>query len=254
MDIFQVGFLDFTFRDLIDILLVAFLLYKLYQVMSGTRAAQMIGGLVLIVIISFVVEIFKLEGMSWIITNIKTVWIILFVIIFQPELRRLLIHAGQSRILRLFVKLSEYKVIELLATAACELSQKRYGGLIVITRETGLKAIIETGTILQAKITNSLIVSIFSPRSPLHDGAVIINEDLIEAAKCILPLTDNPNIEPELGTRHQAALGVSEETDAVVIVVSEESGIISVAHSGKLIRDLNYSSLVEFLSKLLHVD
>jgi len=253
MDIFNIGFLEFTFRDLIDILLVTFLIYKLYQVMSGTRAAQMIFGLILIVVISFVVEIFKLEGMSWIIRNIKTVWIILFVIIFQPELRRLLIQAGQSKIFKPFVKLSDSKIIESLASAANELSQKRYGGLIVIARETGIKAIIETGIQLQAKVTDSLIVSIFSPRSPLHDGAVIINEDMIEAAKCILPLTQNPNIDPIFGTRHQAALGVSEETDAVVIIVSEETGKISIALKGKFKTDLNYNSLIKNLSKLLNV-
>ena len=253
MNIFQIGFLDFSFRDLIDILFVAFILYKLYQVMSGTRAAQMMVGLVLIVVISFFVEIFKMEGMTWIINNIKTVWIILLVIIFQPELRRLLIYLGQSRILRLFFKLKEYKVIEAIAIAVSELSQKRFGGLIVIRRDTGLKAIVETGTSLQAKITDSLIVSIFSPRSPLHDGALIINGDLIEAAKCILPLTQNPNIDPKLGTRHRAALGVSEETDAVVVIVSEETGKISIAFEGNLIMELSHDSLIGHLSKLLHI-
>ena len=253
MNIFQLGFLDFSFRDLIDILFVAFILYKLYQVMSGTRAAQMMVGLVLIVIVSFFVEIFKLEGMTWILKNVKTVWIILLVIIFQPELRRLLIYLGQSKILRLFFKLKEYKVIESIANAAVELSQKRLGGLIVITRDTGLKAIIETGISLQAKITDSLIVSIFSPRSPLHDGALIINGDLIEAAKCILPLTQNPNIDPKFGTRHQAALGVSEDTDAVVVTVSEETGKISIAVEGKLTSELSYDSLIKHLSELLHI-
>lgn len=253
MELFQIGFLELTIRDFVDISLVGFLLYKLYQVMRGTRAVQMIAGLVLIVLISFFVEAFEMSGMSWIIRNIRTVWIILFVIIFQPELRRLLIHVGQSRFLRSFVKFREYKVLETIASSACELSQKRYGGLIVMVRETGMRAIAETGVSLQAKVSESLIVSIFSPRSPLHDGAVIINEDLIETAKCILPLTQNPNIDPALGTRHQAALGVSEETDAVVIVVSEETGKISVAQNGKLTSGLDCKSLLDILSKSFQV-
>ena len=249
MELFRIGFLEISMRDFIDIFLVIVVVYKLYQVMSGTRAAQMIGGLILIVIISFFVEAFQMSGMSWIIGNIKTVWIIAFVIIFQPEIRRLLIHIGQSRIIRSFIKVGEYKVLGEVASAACELSERRYGGLIVMVRDTGIKAIVETGVSVQAKVSKELIVSIFSPRSPLHDGALIIHEDLIEAAKCILPLTQNPQISPSLGTRHQAALGISEETDAVIIVVSEETGKISIAKNGKLTQGFKYDSLVKEISK-----
>ena len=249
MELFQIGFLQISMRDFIDVSLVAVIVYKLYQVMSDTRAAQMIGGLALIVVISFFVEALQMSGMSWLIGNIKTVWIIAFVIIFQPEIRRLLIQVGQSRVIRSFFKVGEYKVLEEIASAACELSEKRYGALIVMVRDTGIKTIVETGIALQAKASKELIVSIFSPRSPLHDGAVIIHEDFVEAAKCILPLTQSLVLDQSLGTRHQAALGISEESDAVVIVVSEESGKISIAQDGKLTRGLKHNSLMEELSK-----
>lgn len=248
--IFKIGFLEFSLKDLIDILLVSFLIYKLYQVMKGTRAVKMIAGLILIVVLSFFVEAFEMSGMSWIIGNIKTVWIILFVIVFQPELRRILILVGQSRLLRAFFKVRERKIFDSIATAACELSQKGCGGLIVIVRDVGVRAIVETGISIQAKVSSSLIVSIFSPHSPLHDGAIIINEDIIEAARCILPLTQNPDIDKTMGTRHRAALGISEESDAVIVVVSEETNKISIAHKGQLISDLNYNSLMDMFSKM----
>ena len=254
MELFQIGFFELSLKDIVDISLVTFLVFKLYQVISGTRAAPMIIGLILIVVISFFVETFNMSGMSWIIGNIKTVWIILFVIIFQPELRRLLIHVGQSRVLRSFVKVREKKVLEAVANAAVELSGKRIGALIVITIDTGIRAITETGISLQAKVSKSLIVSIFSPRSPLHDGAIIITEDLIEAAKCILPLTDNPNIDQSLGTRHQAAWGISEESDAVVVVVSEETGKISFVKGGEMTSGLNQDSLIKLLSKSFRIN
>lgn len=250
MMIFKIGFLEFSLKDLIDILLVSFLIYKLYQVMEGTRAVKMIAGLILILILSFFVEAFEMSGMSWIIGNIKTVWIILFVIVFQPELRRILILVGQSRLLRAFFKVRERKIFDSIATAACELSQKGYGALIVLVRDMGIRAIVETGISIQAKVSSSLIVSIFSSHSPLHDGAIIINEDIIEAAKCILPLTQNPDIDKTIGTRHRAALGISEESDAVIVVVSEETGRISIAHKGQLISGLNYNSLMDMFSKM----
>lgn len=206
--------------------------------MRGSRAAQMLVGLVLILIISLLARLFNMSGMSWIFDNLKTVWLIAFVIIFQPELRRMLIFIGQSRIIRYFIKVSSSKTFEEVIKAAVELSKRRYGGLIVLTRDTGIKSITETGIKIQAEVSAQLIVSLFNTRSPLHDGAIIIQNDIIEAAKCILPLSQEQNIDPHLGTRHRAALGMAEESDAVVLVVSEETGNISVALDGRLIPDL----------------
>ena len=239
MELFKIGFISFSLIDILDIALVTFIIYEVYLAIKGTRAAHMLIGLVSIFILSTVVETFRMSGMSWIFQNIKTVWVIAFVIIFQPELRRLLVLAGQSRIVRFFIKYEESKIVDHITKAAVELSRRRFGALIVLTRETGLKSIIETGISLNAKVTEQLIVTIFSPRSPLHDGAVIIKNDMIEAAKCLLPLSQNP-IDPSLGTRHKAALGISEESDAVVVVISEETGIISVVTDGEFYRNLGY--------------
>ena len=174
-------------------------------------------------------------------------WIIAFVILFQPELRRLLINIGQSRIVNFFVKVSGSKVMEEILKASFDLRDRGYGALIVMARETGLKALIESGVRIQAEVSAPLIVSIFNPRSPLHDGAIIIRNDIIESAKCILPLTDASPSEAEYGTRHRAAIGVTEDTDAVVIVVSEETGKISIARNGNLMYNLTDDELQQIL-------
>jgi len=252
MELIKVDFVNFTLIDFLDIALVTYIIYKMYSALKGTRAAQMLIGLIFIFFLSFLVDMLRMSGMTWIFQNIKTVWVIAFVIIFQPELRRLLILAGQSRIVRFFVKYEESKILDDITKSAVELSRRRYGALIVLVRETGLKSVVETGINLNAKVTEQLLVTIFSPRSPLHDGAVIIKNDMIEAAKCLLPLSQNP-LDPSLGTRHKAAVGITEESDAVVIVVSEETGIISLAVNGELYRNFDYDSLykmlVDFLSR-----
>ncbi len=181
--------------------------------------------------------------MIWIFDSLKTVWLIAFVIVFQPELRRMLIFVGQSRLVRYFVKVSSGKTFEEVIKAAVELSKRKYGGLIVMTRDMGIKSITETGIQIQAEISSPLIVSIFNTRSPLHDGAIIIKNDIIEAAKCLLPLSQNPNIESHLGTRHRAALGLAEESDAIVLIVSEETGQISLAFDNRLILDLDEAAI-----------
>lgn len=246
-ELFSIFFLSVSIIDILDILLVSYIFYKLYQVMRGTRGSQMIAGLVLILIASFVVQGLNMSGMSWIIQNIQTVWVIAFVILFQPELRRLLTVVGQSRIIRTFVKLEQTPVLQQIAKAVEECSQRRYGALLVLIRETGLKGISESGVSIQAKVSDALIVSLFSPRSLLHDGAVIINHETIEAAKCLLPLSQNPHIDKTLGTRHRAGIGISEESDAVVVIVSEETGKISTAVHGKHTTNLDYDKLYSFL-------
>ncbi len=253
MELFKVGFIHFTVIDLLDILVVAFVFYRLYLIMRGTRASQMFAGLLLIFSASFFVQILGMQGMTWLIQSVTTVWVIAFVIIFQPELRRLLIQLGQTRLMRALVKERGTSVLDEVAKAAENLSQRRYGGLIVIQGETGLRGITETGVPIRADVTSDLLVSIFSPRTPLHDGAVIIRGDIIEAARCILPLSDSPHIETSLGTRHRAALGVTEESDAVALVVSEETGKISLTYSGRFLsRDCDREQLRQHLGHLLN--
>ena len=252
MTIFHIGFIPITIIDILDILAVYFVFYNLYKIMRGTRASQMFAGLLLIFIGAFIAQILNMRGLTWIIQNVATVWVIAFVILFQPELRRLLIQIGQSRLVRRFIKMEEVsKVLNAIGIAAEELADKRYGALFVIQGDTGIKGVIETGVRLQAEVSSELLVSIFFPRSPLHDGAVIIANELVEAARCILPLTQNPNVETTMGTRHRAALGITEESDCAAIVVSEETGRISLAHQGRFLhRNLNRELLNVYLMRI----
>jgi len=254
MELFKIGFLSVTVVDVIDIAIISFILYKLYIFIRGSRAAQMFVGLVIILLISLSVQLFNLSGLNWIFENLKTVWLISFVIIFQPELRRILIYIGQSPLIRRFIKPTlTIRVIEEVLKAADELSKKGVGGMFVLEKNVGLKSILETGTKIHAEVTALLLVSIFNPRSPLHDGAIVIQNDVIEAAGCILPLSQKPNLAPQFGTRHRAALGLSEETDAAVIVVSEETGKISLALDGVLNVDLDHKELREILDKFFDI-
>jgi len=249
--IFRIGFLPVGIIDVLDILLVAYILYKLYIIMHRTRAVQMFIGLLLIFLVSFLAQALNMQEMTWIFRNLSTIWLVAFVIIFQPELRRLLTLMGQSRLIRFFTKEQTSVVIDEITKGAVELSRRGYGGLIVLVRDTGLKTIIETGVKIQSLVSSSLIVSIFNPRSPLHDGAIVIQNDIIEAARCILPLSQDPMLEHRWGTRHRAAIGMSEESDALVIVISEETGTISLVENGEMTRGMNYSTLQEALNKAL---
>jgi len=247
MSLFQIGFLKVTLLDILDILVISFILYKTYFFLRNSRAAQMFVGLAIILIVSLITRLFNMSGMTWIFDSLKTVWLVAFVIIFQPELRRMLIYLGQSRIIRYFIKVSSGKTFDEVIKAAVELSKRRYGALIVMTRDTGIKSITETGIQIQAEISAPLITSIFNARSPLHDGAIIIQNDIVEAAKCILPLSQSPSLGPHFGTRHRAALGLAEESDAVILVISEETGRISVALDGQLVQNLDESNLQSIL-------
>lgn len=251
MVLFKIAFIRFTIIDLLDVLAITYILYKLYFFVRGSRAAQMTVGFILILIASVIAPMLNMSGLTWIFRNLRTVWLLAFVVLFQPELRRLLIRLGQSQVIRFFVKVQENRTVEEVAKAAFELSKRGLGALIVLARDMGLKAIIETGVPIRAEVSVPLLVSIFNLRSPLHDGAVVIQNDVIEAAKCLLPLSQNPDIDPSLGTRHRAALGLSEESDAVIVVVSEETGSVSVAMDGQLIRNLDYEKLRKVLNEAL---
>jgi diadenylate cyclase len=247
--LFKIGFLTITIIDILDILLVAYIFYKIYEFLRGSMAARMMVGLLLILTLSIVAEFFNMSGSSWIFSNLKTVWVIAFVIIFQPEFRRLLLYLGQNPLIQRFVKPSTNKILNEIVGALSDLSRKNFGALIVLLRDTGIKSIVETGIPLEARVSDALILSIFNPRSPLHDGAIVLQNDILIAAKCQLPLTQNPNLDPNLGMRHRAALGLSEQSDAVVLVVSEETGMISMAEHGILTRGLTEEGLKHRLSE-----
>ena len=233
MTLFKIGFLTITLIDIVDLLLVSWLFYKVYIYFKGTRAGQMLAGLVLLMLASFLFNAFGFSASSWLVNQFQTVWVVAFVILFQPELRRLLIYVGQTRFFQRIFRVGTSRTIMSIIEASMQLQERHWGGLIVIQKETGLRSYKEQGTQLKAEVTAPLLVSIFNPSSPLHDGAVIIQNDIIDAAACILPLTESKMIDPEMGTRHRAALGISEETDAIVVLISEEKARISVAEDGR---------------------
>ena len=243
----------FWLLDVLDILIVAALFYRLLSLVRGTRSAQMIVGLLVIALIGLVANYFDLLAVKWIVSSLKTVWLIVFVILFQPELRHALAQFGRTRYFRSFLRGENYGVLGEVVRAVESLAQRRHGGLIVMERNVGLRNFVETGSRLDAKVSAELLVTIFSPGSPLHDGAVILREDNIVAASCILPLSSNPLTAVSLGTRHRAALGLSEETDAAVIVVSEQTGDISVAHRGVLYSRLDEGRLRSELSRIFRI-
>jgi diadenylate cyclase len=244
MELFKIGFLTVTIVDIFDIFLVSFIFYSLYLVIRGTVAAQIFVGLLLILAFSFVAEATNLKAMNWILRTLTDIWVIAFIILFQPELRRLLVLLGRTRIIRSFFKIDVEESIEEIISAASELARKHHGMLVVVVRSTTLRTFVDTGTPLQARISKALLVSIFNPRSPLHDGAVVVHDRIIEAARVTLPLSQTSNIgDTVLGMRHRAALGISEQADVVAIMVSEETGKISIADNGILVRGLTIQEL-----------
>jgi diadenylate cyclase len=250
MDLFRIAFLRVGLSDLIDIAAVAFIFYKLLMLMKGTRAVQMLTGLFLLFLASFAAFWLQLDALRWLISNVAPVGVIAIVVVFQPELRRALAKLGQSPLLRGFLREEELGTLDEVVQGTQRLSQMKLGGLIVLERVVGLKGYVESGKMVNAAVSADLITTIFTTPSPLHDGAIIIRGATILAARCALPLTQDPRYRRVLGMRHQAAVGLTEETDAVVVVVSEESGAISVAHQGRLIRKLDAKTLRETLVDL----
>ncbi|MAV96360.1 MAG: TIGR00159 family protein [Candidatus Marinimicrobia bacterium] len=252
--LFKIGFLTFTLIDLIDIILVTWVFFKVYQYFKETRAGQMLVGLVILLIASFLFNSFGLSAMSWLVNQFQTVWVVAFVILFQPEIRRLLIYVGQTRFFQSIFKMGTSRSLEAIVNASLQLSKKRWGGLIVIQRETGLRSYKDASVQLKAEVSTPLLLSIFNPESPLHDGAVILQNTLIEAAGCILPLTESQMILPEMGTRHRAALGITEESDAIVVIISEERGTISTAENGRFTNlDVDEMKLRRYLNERLFI-
>ena len=254
MTLFKLGFLTVTLIDLIDIILVTWVFYKVYQYFKDTRAGQMLIGLVILLISSFIFNSFGLSAMSWLVNQFQTVWVVAFVILFQPEIRRLLIYIGQTRFFQRIFRMGTSRSLEAVVDASLQLSEKKWGALIVIQRETGLRSYKEAGIQLKAEVSAPLLMSVFNPESPMHDGAVIMQNTLLEAAGCILPLTESQMILPEMGTRHRAALGITEESDAIVVVISEERGTIITAENGRFTNmDMDEMKLRRYLNERLFI-
>lgn len=242
---------DFGWLDGIDILLLAVVIYWLLKLTSQTRAMQVLKGLGIILLAAWVAEFLGLVGITWILNYVLEIGALLIVIIFQPELRRALAKIGRGRIELVSMQNTfAQENVQNILHAVLSLSKKRVGALIVFERRTGLKDVIESGTRIGAVISTELIENLFYMGSPLHDGAVIIRESSIEAAGCFLPLSDNKQIGQELGTRHRAALGMSEVSDSITLIVSEETGVISVAQDGKLIRYLDSKAIKDILEDI----
>jgi len=237
--------------DLIDIAIVALIVYYLLLLLRGRRAMQMLMSLFVIVVIGFVARWLQFDALNWLMSGLRGIWAVIFVILFQDDLRRLLGQFGQSRILRPLVKIEEQEAIEAIVTASRTMSKKKTGALIVLERSARLTNYYQTGVMLNSPVVSSLLESIFTPLTPLHDGAVVVNSNQIVAARCTLPLSQNPYFVHTLGTRHRAAVGLTEETDAVVVVVSEETGEISLAIAGQISRGLSPTALKERLTQLL---
>ena len=237
---------------IIDLAIVIFLLYCFFKVVKGSRAWQLIKGIVLLIVATWVSGLFNLKILNWILTGIMNLGVIAIIVIFQPELRRALEQLGTNKLTKFFgidkdistkTKEDIYKIV----IAATELSKTKTGALIVIERDIKIQDIIAGGIPMNADVSPQLLVNIFEPKTPLHDGAVVISGNKIAAAACVLPLADDKDIAKELGTRHRAAIGISKESDSIVVVISEETGKISIAKDGTLIADVSEDALKKIL-------
>ncbi len=235
-------------RDIIDVLIVAYVFYRLILLIKGTRAVELLKGLVLLFITALLSDWLGFTTISWILRNSMTFLVVALPIVFQPELRRALEHLGRGRFFNP-VAVDREKTSREIASAAFRLSEKGWGGIIVIERETGLKDFIEEGTILDSVISTQLLIGIFSPKNPLHDGAVIISDGRIKAASCVLPLAETSKLKGSPGTRHRAGIGITEHSDALALVISEETGTVSLIDSGRMRRFFDQDSLQEKLQR-----
>lgn len=241
---------DISIKDVIDILIVSYVIYKLIILVRGTRAIQLLKGIVVVVVTWAVSVWFKLNTLQWMMNQMFTFGVLAVIIIFQPELRRALEQLGRGKLFSRSTSVEDQdinRVIGETLKSVDYLAKRKIGALMVFERDTGLTDYIESGIPLESKISSELLINIFIPNTPLHDGAVIIRKNQLMAAGCYLPLSENPFISKELGTRHRAAIGMSEVSDAVCVIVSEETGQVSLAMNGHIIRNVHEESL---LSKL----
>jgi diadenylate cyclase len=242
----------FGWRDVVDVLIVAVAIYEILKLLRGTRAVQMGLGAGLLVLLFYLSRWGHLQTVNWLIRNMVGYLVFALIVLFQPDIRRALAHFGRTPFGSFFARpLEAEEMIEEVVVAAGLLSAQRVGGIVAIERSIGLRNYIEGGIPLDATVTNDLLVTIFRPGTPLHDGAVIIQNERIAAAACFLPLTVNPRVSKDFGTRHRAAIGLTEETDAVTVIVSEETGRISLALEGGIDSGLTTDVLRQRLRELL---
>lgn len=249
--------LKFNLSSVIDILIVAFLMYRLMLLIKGTRAVQLIKGLAVLLVITAFASLFNLYTINWLLGKAMTALVVALPVVFQPELRRALEKLGRGRFLNHPTlapsgEIDQTKVVNEITRAVTLLSKNRIGGLIVLERETGLEDHIDTGVKVDGLVTAEFLVNIFVPKTPLHDGAVIIRGDRVAAAACFLPLSESPHLPSDLGTRHRAGIGITEHSDAVAVIISEETGYISLAVEGVINRHLDEVELSKRLTDLLY--
>ena len=249
------GQLTSSFRpsDLLDITIVAFLVYRVVLLIKGTRAMQMLTGLGILGIGFFISSTFELFTTHWVLSYFFDYLILIVVVLFQDDLRKALTHVGKNPFFAGASSEEERAMVDEVARAAAQLAHDRVGALIVIERETGLKNFLDTGSRIEARVNSELLYSIFNVSSPLHDGAVIITNSKIAAAGCFLPLSKDPNIDKRFGTRHRAALGITEDTDAIVVLVSEEAGEAHLVKNGRIMNNLTEEELSRSLTALLNI-
>lgn len=241
----------FRWQDILDILVVAFIVYKTFLLIKGTRAIQLIVGFIIVLFVFYIAKTLELFTLSWIFSSFVGSIILVIVVIFQSDIRRVLVALGRSPFFKKITYVQETLFYDELTNACTVMGKRRNGALIVIEREVGLEEFMEIGIRLDAEMNTELIVSIFQNASPLHDGAMIVREGRIKAAGCVLPLTTDENLDKSLGTRHRAAIGITEVTDAFAVVVSEEHGTISYAYKGEFFTKVNADALKKALKEAL---
>lgn len=253
LELFQSIAAGFSRRDFFDVLLVAIIVYRVFMIVRGTHAVQMITGLLFLGFFFIVSNYFNLFTIHWILRNFFDNLFIIVIVLFQDDLRRTLAYVGKNPFLGSSSGELDRLVVDEIAKAAARMARDRIGALIVIERESGLKNFIDTGAMLDAKVRSELLYSIFVPSSPIHDGAVIVKDGRIAAAGCFLPLTKNPNVDKRYGTRHRAAIGLTEDTDAVVVLVSEEAGACYLVKGGRITGKLPEDELSKSLAVILEL-
>lgn len=249
-DLFHIGFLSVSLFDIIDIAIVTIIFYWLYKALRDTIAVQILFGLVILIGLSFITEAMDLRSVNWILDTISKIWLLAFIILFQPELRKVMLLITRSPLFKIFIKQQIFQTFDEIVEATKELSAKHIGALIVFPRSQNVQMTIDTGIPIKADVSRELLLSLFNTRSPLHDGAVVIEDRTLLAARCILPLSSMTKFDGHnLGTRHRAALGLTEQIDAFVLIISEETGWISIADSGELLHNIPKDELQTILKQ-----
>lgn len=247
--LFHIGFVNITIFDILDVLIVTFLCFWMYRALKNTIAIQILFGMIAIIALTFLSGTINLKTTNWILKTVLDIWLLSFVILFQPEIRKMLMMLTRYKFLNIFVKSELGGSLDEITEAVREMSSRHIGALIVISKKQNVQMTVDTGVLMQSIISKELILAIFNTKSPLHDGALIIDNNLIVAAKCILPLSNQIRHQKKvLGTRHRAALGLSEKIDALIIIVSEETGAISLAEQGELIYNIPYEKLPSLIN------